>query len=424
MVSEPQVLRHPGSAELLEEAGRYMPGGSLGAFFVPDGVAIVVSHGRGSKVYDMEGREYIDYVIGSGALVVGHAHPVVVEALQRRVEGGTHFSWLTEPTVALAKKMVSAIPCAEMVKFTSTGSEATFYALRLARAFTGREKIMRFESSYHGHHDYTQLGASAGIPRSIAASVITAPFNDLETTTQLIEQHRDELAAVIVEPMQRTIPPKPGFLHGLRALTKQYGIVLILDEVITGFRLAWGGAQERYGVVADLATYGKIIGGGHPVAAVAGRAEIMGLANPKKRGERYVMFSGTLSGNPLGTTAGLATLSVLEHAGTYERLIHIGEYLRRGLREIGASSRRPLLVTGDGPLVRIAFGSGDHLDPKAFAKGDQATLKALERELMLRGLLINLAGARFHLSLAHEDADLDRTLEIVDSAIRKVCADG
>ncbi|MBI2320914.1 MAG: aminotransferase class III-fold pyridoxal phosphate-dependent enzyme [Chloroflexi bacterium] len=400
-----------------------MPGGSLGTYVQPDDVAFVVAYGRGSKVYDVEGREYIDYILGSGPAVLGHAHPAVVEAVQRQVERGTQFYWLNEPVIALADKMVQAIPCAEMVKFTSSGAEATFYALRLARAFTGRDKIMRFEGSYHGHHDYSMLGGSAGIPKPVSDLVITAPFNDLETTTRLIEQHRHELAAVIVEALMRIVPPKPGFLEGLRAITKQYGIMLIFDEVVTGFRLAWGGAQERYGVTPDLASYGKIIGGGYPFAAVAGRADLLMLSDPRDRGPQYVYFSGTFSGNPLGATAGLATLRELEKPGAYARLDEIGERLRQGLREIARTLPRPMAVLGDGPIVGIAFVDGDLTSPRVVGGGDKALLKATEIGLLRHGVLANIV-AKFYVSLAHDDGDLDRTLQILDDVLHQVCRQG
>lgn len=420
MVTESRAVQHAGNRELLEKARRTMPGGSLGTYVQPDEVAFVIARAQGSKVYDVEGREYIDYILGSGPGVLGHAHPAIVEAVQRQVERGTQYYWLNEPVIALAEKMISAVPCAEMVKFTSSGAEATFYALRLARAFTGRDKIMRFEGSYHGHHDYSMVGASAGIPKAISELVITAPFNDLETTTRLIEQHRHELAAVIVEPLMRIVPPKPGFLQGLRDVTKRYGIILIFDEVVTGFRLAWGGAQERYGVMPDLASYGKIVGGGMPFAAIAGRADLLMLSDPRDRGPQYTYVSGTFSGNPLGAAAGLATLRELEKPGTYQRLDQVGERMRQGLREIAKTLPRPMQVLGDGPIVGIAFAAGDPTDPQVVAAGDKALLKATEVGLLRRGILVNLA-AKFYLSLAHDDSDLDRTLQALDETLHEVC---
>jgi glutamate-1-semialdehyde 2,1-aminomutase len=420
MVSESRALQHTGNRELLERARQVMPGGSLGTYVQPDDVAFVIARAQGSKVYDVEGREYIDYILGSGPGVLGHAHPAVVEAIQRQVERGTQYYWLNEPAIQLAEKMIDAIPCAEMVKFTSSGAEATFYALRLARAYTGRDKIMRFEASYHGHHDYSMLGGSAGIPKAISDLVITAPFNDLETTTRLIEQHKHELAAVIVEPLMRIVPPKPGFLEGLRDVTKKHNIILIFDEVVTGFRLAWGGGQERYGVTPDIASYGKIIGGGMPFAAIAGRAELLMLSDPRDRGPRYTYVSGTFSGNPLGAAAGLATLRELEKPGTYERLNQVGERLRQGLREIAKTLPQPMHVLGDGPIVGIVFGKGDPTSPKEMASGDKALLKATEIGLLRRGVLANLA-AKFYLSLAHDDADLDRTLDVLDETLHEVC---
>jgi len=407
----------PGSSlDWLERAERCLPGGILGSFVMPEDPAVVIARGDGPFVYDCEGRRYVDYVLGSGPLILGHRHPAVIAALHEQLELGTQFYTLTPQAGELAELLVQAIPCAEMVKLTSSGAEATFEALRFARAYTGREKILRFSGAYHGHHDYGMVGSSAGIPAAIDDLVVTAPFNDLDQTASLVEHHGKELAAIIVEPLQRVVAPRPGFLAGLRELSRSAGALLIFDELVTGFRLAWGGAQERYGVVPDLATYGKIIGGGLPVAALAGRSDVMSLSNPRRQGERYVYMSGTLNGNPLGAAAGLATLKVLAQPGTYDRLDVIGEHLRRGLARIAEGCTVPIQVLGDGAMAGVVFGAGDPLDPATVASGDKAALKRLDAELLRRGVFANFA-AKLYLSLEHDGAQLDETLDAVEASL-------
>src|SRR3989449_4673148 len=324
---------------MLETAARALPGGVLGSSRFPDDLAFIVRRGSGSKLYDVSGREYIDYLMGSGPLILGHAHPAVVAAVRDALEHGTTYFLVNEPIVRLADELCRAVPCAEQVRFTSTGTEATFFALRAARAFRGRDKVMKFEGGYHGGHDYALMSAaprspkafpapmpdSAGIPHVLEGEVLIAPYNDLATVEALLAVQADSLAAVIVEPFQRIIPPREGFLEGVRRLTQRHGIPLIFDEVVTGFRFAYGGAQEAYGVTPDLATYGKIIGGGFPLAAVVGRADIMQGFDPRTEGTgAFVSQSGTLNGNPVASVAGLASLAELREPGGYARLHRTG----------------------------------------------------------------------------------------------------
>ena len=275
--------------DLLRRADQVLPGGLLGSHRSGPGLEFVVKEGRGAYLYDMAGRRYLDYLLGSGPMLLGHAHPAVVEAVERQMARGTSYFLLNEPAIELAEEIVKAVPCAEQVRYTSSGSEATFFALRVARAFRKREKIMKFEGGFHGTHDYALMSVvprspkafpapmmdSAGVPHAIEAEVLIAPYNDLATAEALIAAHHDELAAVLIEPYQRTIVPAPGFLAGLRAATKRYGVPLIFDEIVTGFRFAYGGAQEYYGVVPDLAAYGKVVAGGFPLACIAGPKPIM-----------------------------------------------------------------------------------------------------------------------------------------------------
>src|SRR5215468_8164421 len=264
---------------------RVLPGGVLGGYYAPQELAFIVREARGARLVDVSGREYVDYILGSGPLVLGHAHPAVVAAVEAQLRKGTTYFQLSEPTLALAEEICRAVPCAEQVRFCSTGSEATFFALRVARAYRGRDKILKFEGGFHGVHDYAMMSTegqqpselpravrgSAGIPQSLENEVLIAPFNDLDQTTAIIERYHQDLGAVIVEPFQRMLSPVPGFLQGLREVTAHYGIPLIFDEVVTSFRFAYGGAQEYYGVTPDLAAIGKIVGGGYPLAAVVGK---------------------------------------------------------------------------------------------------------------------------------------------------------
>ena len=257
--------------DFLERARSSLPGGWLGDLTLPDEMMLIASRGEGSRLYDVDGRGYLDFTMGGGSLILGHAHPAILEAVQRQMELGSTYYTLSDRSIELAEELVKAIPCAELVRFASTGGEATFYALRLARAFTGKEKILKFEGSYIGHSDYGMMSVSpprpnlypshhpdsAGIPAAVQELVITAPFNNADIACGLVEEHAGELAAVIVEPVQRSIPPAPGFLEQLRQVTTEGGVLLVYDEVVTGFRLAYGGAQEYFGVVPDLAAYGK-----------------------------------------------------------------------------------------------------------------------------------------------------------------------
>lgn len=422
--------RLPDESRLLETAQRYLPGGVLGTSRFPPELAFVVKRAQGSKLWDVSGREYIDYLLGSGPMILGHAHPAVVQAVAEQLAKGTTYFLVNEPIVYLAEELCRAIPCAEQIRFTSTGSEATFFALRLARAYRKRDKIMKFEGGFHGSHDYSlmsftppspkafpaPLPDSAGIPHVLEGEVLIAPFNDLATTEALLAVYADQLAAVIVEPFQRILPPQKGFLQGLRALTQRYGIPLVFDEVVTGFRFAYGGAQEYYGVVPDLAAHGKIIGGGFPLAAVSGREAIMRCMDPSLEGQpEYVAHIGTLNGNPVAAVAGLATLAELRKPGTYARLFRIGALLRDGLADLVKRSGLPAQVTGEAPLFDLFFTDHPITDYRSTLTADQARLKAFNAECLKRGILKGTQ--KFYVSLAHTEADVARTLEAFAGAL-------
>ena len=423
------------NAEWAARAARVMPHGAVGVAAGARGGAFVAARGEGSKIYDADGNAYTDYVLGSGPLIMGHAHPAITEAVVRQAQRGSHFYALSEPIIELAEQIVDAVPCAERVKFASTGSEATFLAMRYARAFTGRDKVLKFEGGYHGHSDYALVAStprravdypvagadSAGVPRAVADQMLVAPYNDAATAAEIIAAYGRELAAVIVEPYQRVIPPQPGFLQALREATKASNVLLIFDEVVTGFRLAWGGAQERYGVVPDLAVYGKTIGGGYAISAVAGAAEVIDLADPRRRDadDRYTFFAGTFSGNPLAAAAGSATLRELSQPGTYDRLRAVGDRLAHGLQALLAERGIPGQVLWDGPIVTVIFTDQPVTDYRSAQTADPRRMAAWYEGLLSRGMLVNPAVQKFYLSAVHSDADIDATL----AAAREVLAE-
>lgn len=421
------------NATMLERAYKVLPGASLGSFFVPSELDLVVASGAGPRMTDLSGKTYLDYVLGSGPLVIGHAHPAVTAAVQQQIVTGSSYYALNVPSILLAEELVKGTPGADMAKFCSSGSEATFFALRLARAATGRNKVLKFEGGYHGSHDYALMSTTptierdfprpvpdtAGIPRVLEDEVLIAPFNDLDVTLSLIEQHADDLAAVIVEPECRLVAPKPGFIEALRAATTRIGAKLVFDEVVMGFRLRYGSVQGLYGVQPDLVAYGKIIGGGYPLAAVVGPKEIMELSNPRKKGSDYVYISGTLSGNPTAAAAGLATLGVLNAPGVYDRLNASGERLRAGIAGIAARLGFDAQVIGSGAMANIYFGARPLVDYRSVQSEDKALKTELRSELIARGVLTNLF-QKMYVSTEHTAADIDWTLGVFDDALTAI----
>lgn len=406
-----------------------LPGGRVHAVFFPDGHMPIISRGLGSRVWDDTGAEYTDLLLGSGPLVVGHAHPLVVAAVQRQAALGSTFYTPTGPLLRLAERIVDAVPCAEMVQFCGSGSEATQYALRIARAATGRTAVLKFEGAFHGSNDYALMSlfptlalpfpqaeaSSAGIPPTIASDVLIAPYNDLATTTEIVQANAARIAAIIVEPMQRVISAVPGFLQGLRSLTARHGIVLIFDEIVTGFRLGPGGAQAKYGITPDLATLGKVIGGGYPLAAVTGGSELMAHADASRKGQAdFVYFSGTLNGNPVAAAAGVATLEVLEREDGYQRLDDLGTRAREALRRALAGCSRRAQVLGEGPVFQIVVTGHPVTDYRSMATADTAVAKRMAAELFQQGWFFT--GDKAYLSTAHSESDVDRFADMAAAA--------
>lgn len=421
--------------DLLRRAEDVLPGGVLGSHRSGPGLEFVVREGRGAYLWDMSGRRYLDYLLGSGPMLLGHAHPAVVEAVERQLARGTSYFLLNEPAIQLAEEIVRAVPCAEQVRYTSSGSEATFFALRVARAFRKRDKIMKFEGGFHGTHDYALMSVvprspkafpapmtdSAGVPHAIEGEVLIAPYNDLATAEALIAAHHDELAAVLIEPYQRTIVPAPGFLQGLRAATRRYEVPLVFDEIVTGFRFAYGGAQEYYGVVPDLAAYGKVVAGGFPLACIAGPKAIMRHFDAALEGTpEYVWQAGTFNGNAIACAAGLATLAELRKPDAYPRLFRTGTRLRDGLAAAVRKHDLAARVTGEPPVFDIFFTDREIVDYRATLTADRERIKRFNQELVRRRVV--KAVNKIYVSLAHTDADVEETLEIFDQALAVIAA--
>ena len=413
------------AARLAAIARTVLPGGNFGNFSPEP----IIREGRGGRVWDVAGREYVDYLIGSGPMLVGHAHPAVTAAVQAQVPHGTTFFANSVPGILLAEQIVAAIPCAEQVRFLSSGSEADLYAMRLARAFRGRDKILKFEGGYHGMSDYGLMSLAPrrtanfpsaipdfpGIPEAVRHEMLVAPFNDLDAAVALLRAHADEIGGVIVEPCQRLLPPAPGFLQGLRAITAELGIPLIFDEVVTGFRFAYGGGQQYYGVVPDICTLGKVCGGGFPLAAVAGGKRFMELFDKEAVGEdRFLTQIGTLSGNPVAAAAGLATLEVLREPGAYERIFATGRQLMAALRDALARNGIPGQIVGEPPMFDVVFADGPMRDYRDIQRGDKAMAKRFNALLRERGIL--KSESKHYISLAHEEADIAQTVAAYDWA--------
>jgi glutamate-1-semialdehyde 2,1-aminomutase len=427
----------PRSAEIFERGKKTLVGGvdsPVRAFRAVGGSPLVIDRAAGTRLYDVDGREYLDYVCSWGALILGHAHPDVVAAVSDQVARGTSYGMTSPLEIELGEKITRAIPSVEMVRFVSSGTEAAMSAARLARAFTERDLVIKFEGCYHGHSDgflseagsgLATLGIAAcpGVPDAFARLTLNTPYNDLAGVETLFRQHPQKIAAIIVEPVAANmgvVAPAPGFLEGLREITKREGALLIFDEVITGFRMAYGGAQQVYKIDPDLTVMGKIIGGGLPVAAYGGKRHIMERVAPLGP----VYQAGTLSGNPLAMRAGLATLPKLETPGFYEavngRTERLAEGLRSGLKESGVEG----VVNVAGSLLTIFFTRGPIHNYSDAKKSDTAQFAKFFQEMLARGIFLPPSQYEaLFVSAAHTDTDIDRTIRATQDSFQALKPD-
>lgn len=411
-----------------------MPGGvnsPVRAFRAVGGAPVFVASGRGAQVKDVDGNTYLDFVLSWGPLILGHCHPEVMEAIAAVLRTGTSFGACTPGEVDLAEEITRAFPSVERVRLVNSGTEATMSALRLARAATKRDKILKFEGCYHGHSDSLLVKAgsgiatlglpdSPGVPQVLAELTVTIPYNDVEALESAFQAHRGQLAAALVEPVvgnMGVVPPMDGFLKRLRALTEEQGTVLIFDEVITGFRVAYGGAQQLYGIRADLTTLGKVIGGGLPVGAYGGKASLMDQVAPSGP----VYQAGTLSGNPLAVAAGTKTLEVLRRPGTYERLDELGKRFAGGLLEQSKQVGTPVSVNRVGSMLTTFFNPGTVTDYLSAKKSDTGKFARFFSAMLDRG--VYFPPSQFEsvfLSTAHTKEDVDRAVRLAGESFREI----
>jgi glutamate-1-semialdehyde 2,1-aminomutase len=418
-----------GAAEqaLIDRARAVLPGGSFGNMASD----VVIAKGKAGRIWDLSGNEYVDFLLGSGPMFVGHDHPEVTAAVQAQVPKGTTFFANNEHGIALAEKICQAVTCASKLRFVSSGSEATLYAMRTARAHRKRDKILKFEGGYHGMSDYSLMSLapkrlsnypqaipdSPGIPKKVSEDVIIAPYNDAETARSIIAEYHDQLGGVIAEPFQRLLPPKPGFLETLREVTREYEIPLIFDEIVTGFRFAYGGAQAYYGVTPDMCSLGKIIGGGFPLAAICGNDELMAHFDKEAvDDEDFLPQIGTLSGNPVAAVAGLKTLEILQRPGSYEQVFETGRRLKAGLEAAMHDNGHAAKVIGEPPLFDVFFTDGPVENYRDMLAADAAKGRAFNALLRERGIF--KGDSKYYISLAHDEADIEQTLAAFTGAAK------
>ncbi|MCL5022809.1 MAG: glutamate-1-semialdehyde 2,1-aminomutase [Nitrospirae bacterium] len=421
------------SKRLFRQAVTLIPGGvnsPVRAFRAVGGNPLFISRAKGSKIYDADGNGYIDYVLSWGPMIVGHAHPRVVKAVKDAAEKGTSFGAPTAIETELARLATAAFPSIEKIRMVNSGTEATMSAIRVARGFTGRDKLVKFEGCYHGHADgllvkagsgATTFGVpdSPGVPKSCAKNTITLPFNDRRTLKTVLHKEGKNIACAIVEPVAGNIGcvlPRPGFLEDLRKLTAKYGIVLIFDEVMTGFRVSYGGAQAYYGITPDLTCLGKVIGGGLPVGAYGGKKEIMSMVSP----EGPVYQAGTLSGNPLAMTAGRETLKILSRKGRYESILEKAAMLEEGLRDAAKRAGTETKFYRAGTMFCTYFTGREVIDYASARTSDTAKFSRFFMGILKRG--VNIAPSQFEagfISLAHSERDIRKTVDAAHAALKE-----
>ncbi len=415
-----------------DKALRLFPGGSNGEYGIPEGDSPVVERGQGCRVWDTDNRMYLDMTMAWGAALVGHAHPKVLEAANRAAANGANFAAVTRLMIELAERISSISPCVERIRFVASGTEATMLCLRTARAATGRSKILKFEGAYHGQHPEGVTSLVGNNPPELPQSdpsgtgapyvendVLVAPYNDIELTEQIIADNANDLAAVIVEPLHRCIIPIDGFLQGLRLATAKHGIVLIFDEVVTGFRLALGGAQEYYGVSPDLVAYGKGLGGGFPIGVFGGSKEIMEAVNESRLpGPNYAWSASTTGGNPVSSAAALASIDLFSEQGVYDQLHSTGRKLRKQLKQTLEESGETAQVLGDGPLAQSVFLERPVQSHRDWLAADRTRGRAVMLEMLRLGIFLNPMGTKLYLSLSHGDKEIDELVTKFATALQ------
>jgi glutamate-1-semialdehyde 2,1-aminomutase len=422
------------SKEAFAQATRYLPGGvnsPVRAFGGVDRDPLFIARAKGSRVFDLDGNEYIDYVGSWGPMILGHTHPAVVSAIHKAADRGASFGAPTEAETELAARIVGAFPSIQKLRLISSGTEAVMTAIRLARAYTGREKIVKMAGCYHGHSDSLLVSAgsglaeqgtasSPGVPEALAQLTIVVPYNSVEAVAQAFAKHAGQIAAVLVEPVAANmgvVPPESGYLQALRRLCDEHGAVLIFDEVITGFRVAFGGAQERYGIKADLTCLGKIVGGGLPLAVCGGRADIMDLLAPLGR----VYQAGTLSGNPIATAAAIATLDILAEGRAYRELESSAANLEAELAEAAADAGVPVTINRVGSILSCFFTDTPVRNFDEVRATDVAAFKRFFSRMLDRGIyLAPSAYEAMFLSTAHTKQDIDQTIEAARESLQTV----
>jgi len=420
------------STFLFEEAKRYIPGGvnsPVRAFKAVGATPVFISKASGSRIWDVEGNEYIDYVSSWGPMILGHSHPAVVDAINEAAKKGTSYGIPTEMEIEMARLVTRAFPSIDLVRMVSSGTEAAMSAIRLARGYTGRDKIIKFEGCYHGHSDSLLVKAgsgvatlgipgSPGVPKSLAALTVTLPFNNIEAVRSAVDKYGDDVACIIIEPVagnMGVVPPRSGFLEELRKITYERGILLIFDEVITGFRLTYGGFQSLAGIEPDLTCLGKIIGGGLPVGAFGGKREIMDKLAP----DGPVYQAGTLSGNPLAMAAGVATLKILEEKNNYETLEKRTSHLCEEIKRIFEKRQIPVRINRMGSMFTLFFTDSEVFDFASASICDTGLFARYFRGILSNG--ISIAPSQFEasfVSLAHTDEDMDMTLKACSAVLK------
>jgi glutamate-1-semialdehyde 2,1-aminomutase len=439
MIKGNSMRRLNKSKKLFEEARKLTPGGVHSALRFSDPYPIFISKAKGAKIYDVDGNEYIDYHLAFGPVVLGHAHLSVAAAVRKQLSDGVIYGFSNELEIEVAKKIKTYVPSAQMVRFCNSGTEATYHAIRVARAYTKRWKIIKFEGAYHGWHDYVSVSSSPslrdagprespasvpdsdGLPTEVAKNTIVVPFNDPEVLEKTIKKHKGDIAAVITEPILHgnatCIPPRKGFLKFLREITMKYNIVLIFDEVVTGFRHDLGGAQKLFNVTPDLTTFGKAMANGFPVAAVCGKKDVMERFKPTGN----VDYGGTFNGNPISMAATLATIRELEKGDTCQKLFYLGESLRKKLNEVITELRLRAQAVGFGSVFQLLFTDRKIRDYRDALTSNAELFKKFQKEMMNRGVLIlPHANKRCHISAAHTNEDIEYTIESVREVLKNI----